>query len=72
MAQRRHRSRKVARNWRLRHDSSNVLKEAGIDSDKYAGFAWGFGLERMVMLKHGIEDIRHFNSGKIEFMRQFS
>ncbi|MEK7471872.1 MAG: phenylalanine--tRNA ligase subunit alpha [Patescibacteria group bacterium] len=50
----------------------NVLKEAGIDSDKYAGFAWGFGLERMVMLKHGIEDIRHFNSGKIEFMRQFS
>ena len=51
---------------------TNVLKEAGIDSDKYAGFAWGFGLERMVMLKHGIEDIRHFNSGKIEFMRQFS
>jgi len=50
----------------------NVLKMAGIDSDIYTGFAWGFGVERLVMMKHGIEDIRHFMSGKLEFLRQFS
>lgn len=49
----------------------NVLKEAGIDSEKFTGFAWGFGVERLVMMKNNIEDIRHFNSGKLEFLRQF-
>jgi phenylalanyl-tRNA synthetase alpha chain len=48
-----------------------VFKEAGIDSNEFTGFAWGFGVERMVMLKNQIEDIRHFNSGKLEFLRQF-
>lgn len=48
-----------------------VLKLAGLDSDEYTGFAWGFGVERLVMIKNNIEDIRHFNSGKIEFLRQF-
>ena len=50
----------------------HVLKEAGIDPNVYTGFAWGFGVERMVMLRNSIEDIRHFNSGKIEFLRQFA
>ncbi len=50
----------------------NVLKMAGIDSDIYTGFAWGFGVDRLVMMKHGIEDIRHFMAGKLEFLRQFS
>lgn len=50
----------------------NVLKEAGIDSEKYTGFAWGFGIDRLVMLKYNIEDVRHFESGKLEFLRQFS
>lgn len=49
-----------------------VLKMAGIDPNKYTGFAWGFGVERMVMLKNGIEDIRHFESAKLDFLRQFS
>jgi phenylalanyl-tRNA synthetase alpha chain len=49
----------------------NVLKHAGIDSRKYKGFAWGGGIERLIMLKNGIEDIRHFESGKLEFLRQF-
>lgn len=49
----------------------NVLKEAGIDAVKYTGFAWGFGIERLVMLKYGIEDIRHFESGNLKFLRQF-
>lgn len=49
----------------------NVLKAAGIDPQEYTGFAWGLGLSRLAMLKHGIEDIRHFASGKLEFLRQF-
>jgi phenylalanyl-tRNA synthetase alpha chain len=49
----------------------NVLKEAGIDPVVYAGFAWGGGVERMVMIKNNIEDIRHFHSGKLDFLRQF-
>lgn len=49
----------------------NVLKMAGIDPDTYTGFAWGFGLERMAMIKYGIEDVRHFHSGKLDFLRQF-
>lgn len=50
----------------------NVLKEAGIDPNEYTGFAWGGGIERLVMMKYNIEDIRHFESGKLEFLRQFS
>ena len=50
----------------------NVLKMAGIDSNKYTGFAWGCGLERLVMMKYGIEDIRHFESANLTFLRQFS
>jgi len=49
----------------------NVLKEAGVDQNVYTGFAWGFGLERLVMMKYGIENVRHFESGKLEFLRQF-
>lgn len=50
----------------------NVLKEAGIDPTKYRGFAWGGGVERLVMLKYGIEDLRHFESGKLAFLRKFA
>lgn len=49
----------------------NVLHEAGIDTNVYTGFAWGGGIERLVMMKYGIEDIRHFESGKLDFLRQF-
>lgn len=49
----------------------NVLKAAGIDPTIYTGFAWGSGLERLVMMKYGIEDVRHFESGKLDFLRQF-
>jgi len=50
----------------------NVLKAAGIDPNEFTGFAWGCGLERLVMMKYGIEDIRHFESGKLDFLKQFS
>lgn len=49
----------------------NVLKQAGIDPVTYTGFAWGFGVERMVMMKNAIEDIRHFESANLKFLRQF-
>ena len=49
----------------------NVLLAAGIDPKKYRGFAWGGGVERLIMLKYGIEDIRHFESGKLQFLRRF-
>jgi len=50
----------------------NVLEAAGIDSKKYRGFAWGMGVERLVMLKYGIEDLRHFESAKLNFLRKFA
>lgn len=50
----------------------NVLKMAGIDPGIYTGFAWGGGIERLVMIKHSIEDVRYFESGKLEFLRQFA
>jgi phenylalanyl-tRNA synthetase alpha chain len=49
----------------------NVLSEGGIDPKEYSGFAWGVGLDRLVMMKHDIEDIRHFQGGKLAFLRQF-
>lgn len=49
----------------------NVLRHGGIDPKKYSGFAWGFGLDRLVMMKYAIEDIRHFQGGKLAFLRQF-
>lgn len=49
----------------------NVLKMAGIDPNEYTGFAWGNGIERIVMMKYGIEDVRHFESAKLSFLRMF-
>jgi phenylalanyl-tRNA synthetase alpha chain len=50
----------------------NVLHMAGIDPEVYTGFAWGGGIERLVMMKHGVEDVRLFHSSKLDFLRQFS
>ncbi|MBA3751270.1 phenylalanine--tRNA ligase subunit alpha [Candidatus Dependentiae bacterium] len=48
-----------------------VLKAGGIDPKEYGGFAFGFGLTRLVMLKYGITDIRLLHSNKIDFLKQF-
>lgn len=50
----------------------NVLKAGGIDPNEYNGFAFGLGLDRLVMMKYGIEDIRHLQSGDLRFNTQFS
>lgn len=49
----------------------NVLKMADIDPEEYTGFAWGGGVDRLVMMKRGVEDVRHFQSAKLDFLRQF-
>lgn len=49
----------------------NVLEAADIDPAIYTGFAWGLGIDRLVMMKNGIEDVRHFESAKLDFLRQF-
>lgn len=49
----------------------NVLRAGGINPDKYQGFAFGFGFNRLVMLKNEIDDIRLFNSGDLRFLQQF-
>lgn len=48
-----------------------VLKVGGIDPDEYSGFAFGMGLERMVMRKYGIDDLRMFFENDIRFLNQF-
>lgn len=49
----------------------NVLKMAGIDPDKYNGFAFGLGFDRLVMIRTGLEDIRYLNSGNIKLLSQY-
>ena len=50
----------------------NVLRAGGIDPEVYNGFAFGLGLDRLVMMRYGIDDIRHLHSGNIDFSRQFA
>ena len=49
----------------------NVLREGGIDTEKYSGFAFGLGLTRLAMMKYGVKDIRDFNSGSLKSLAQF-
>ena len=49
----------------------NVLEMSGFDSKKYSGFAFGIGVERIAMLKYGVDDIRHFYTNDIRFLKQF-
>jgi phenylalanyl-tRNA synthetase alpha chain len=47
------------------------LRQAGKDPEKVSGFAWGFGVERIAMIKYNISEIRYFYSGDLRFSRQF-
>jgi phenylalanyl-tRNA synthetase alpha chain len=51
--------------------NQRVFEAAGYPKDKYQGFAWGFGIERLAMMKHKVNDIRLFRSGDLRFVRQF-
>ncbi|CAN5826665.1 phenylalanine--tRNA ligase subunit alpha [soil metagenome] len=49
-----------------------VLAHCNVDSEKYTGFAFGMGLERMAMLRHGVNDIKYYYEGDVRFLEQFS
>jgi phenylalanyl-tRNA synthetase alpha chain len=49
----------------------NVLREGGIDPEEYSGFAWGFGVDRLTMIKLGINDIRYIRESNLNFLKQF-
>jgi phenylalanyl-tRNA synthetase alpha chain len=48
-----------------------VLAAGGVDPATWSGFAFGLGIDRLVMLRHGVEDVRHFLSGDLRFLRRF-
>jgi phenylalanyl-tRNA synthetase alpha chain len=48
-----------------------VLRNVGIDAEKYQGYAWGMGVERLIMLRHSIRDIRLFSENDMRFLNQF-
>ncbi len=49
-----------------------VFKQAGIDSEKYTGFAFGFGVERLAMLRYGVDDLRVMFDNDLRFLKQFN
>ncbi len=49
----------------------NVLRAGGLDPERWSGFAFGFGFDRLVMVRYGIDDIRHFMGGDLRFLEQF-
>jgi phenylalanyl-tRNA synthetase alpha chain len=49
-----------------------VLANVGYDPDRYTGFAWGMGIERIAMIKYGIQDIRLFYADDLRFLEQFA
>ncbi|TGE15954.1 phenylalanine--tRNA ligase subunit alpha [Hymenobacter elongatus] len=49
----------------------NVLQQSGIDPERYSGYAWGMGIERITMLKYQIKDLRLFTENDLRFLRQF-
>ncbi len=50
----------------------NVLKHVGIDSERYIGFAFGMGVERLAMLRYGVNDLRQFFENDLQFLKQFA
>lgn len=50
----------------------NVLRGVGYDPEEYTGFAFGLGIERIIMMKYGVDDIRGFQSNDLRFLRKFA
>ena len=49
----------------------HVFKHVNIDSEMYQGFAFGLGVDRLTVLKYGINDLRHFFNHDLRFLEQF-
>ena len=52
-------------------EDPNVLRSVGIDPEKYSGFAFGMGVERLTMLRYGVNDLRAFFENDLRFLKQF-
>ena len=50
----------------------NVLRECGVDPERYTGFAFGLGVERFAMLRYGVDDLRAFFDNDLRFLKQFA
>ncbi|QQQ02879.1 phenylalanine--tRNA ligase subunit alpha [Lysobacter enzymogenes] len=50
----------------------NVLRNVGIDPERYTGYAFGMGVERLTMLRYGVDDLRSFFENDVRFLRQFA
>ena len=50
----------------------SVLRNVGIDTDKYVGYAFGMGVERLTMLRYGVNDLRAFFENDLRFLKQFA
>ena len=48
-----------------------VLRSGGIDPEKYSGYAWGLGIERLIQILYGVNDIRYFTENNLDFLSQF-
>jgi phenylalanyl-tRNA synthetase alpha chain len=64
--------RPLAGSVRLRPGAPTVVRNFGLDPEKYIGFAFGSGLERLTMLRYGINDLRLFYEGDLRFLKQFN
>ena len=49
----------------------NVLSNVGLDPEQWSGFAFGFGLDRLALMRHGVDDIREMYTGDVRFLEQF-
>ena len=58
--------------WRSHGRSRRFFRQVGYDSDRYTGYAFGFGLERIAIMRHGVPDLRFFTENDVRFLRQFS
>jgi len=61
----------MARDPRLRHGAPAVFEAVGYDAERHTGFAFGVGIERVAMLKYGVDDIRLFYENDMRFLEQF-
>jgi phenylalanyl-tRNA synthetase alpha chain len=50
----------------------NVLRAVGVDAERYTGYAFGFGIDRLTMLRYDVNDLRLFFENDLRFLRQFS
>ena len=63
---------RLAGDFRLRHVHPNVFRACGVDPERYTGYAFGMGIERLAMLRYGVNDLRLFFENDLRFLGQFA